>query len=229
MTKFKSRTDSKPGIFITFEASEAAGKDTQVAILEAKINSEYKTEVVSLRDPGGTVIGEKLREIIKTKSPDYELCSAAEMLCTQATRAQLVAEKIVPALKAGKIVICNRFYDSTVAYQGFGRGISLKLIQDVIEYTTMGIKPVMTLYLRVDRAVALERVKKSRPGAAGDRFDLLGDAFFARVNEGFEAQAKMFPLRIFPIDANESIDQVALDIWNRVKWLVDTHYEQDPA
>lgn len=211
------------GLFITFEGTEGAGKSTQIPKLCERLRSLGKI-VVQLRDPGGTPLGEELRTIVKGGK---NLCRQAEIMLMNASRAQLVEEAIKPALERGDIVVCDRFFDSTYAYQAFGRGIDMRFTAEMVRFTVGKTIPNLTLMLHVPREVGLRRLGKldaaqtiARTGVAEDRFDKLGDDFFAKVEAGFLKQAELDPGRIKLIDGTGTEAEVADLIWSKVSELL---------
>lgn len=194
---------SERGVLITFEGGEGIGKSTQLRILTHRLEAAGLA-VRALREPGGTVVGEAVRAILL--DPDHVgLDARAELLLYEAARAQLVAEVIEPALDAGEIVLCDRFYDSTTAYQGYGRGLPLDEIAALNMAATGGLAPDRTLVLDIEPAVALERA--TRGGA--DRLESEDGSFHERVRAGFSAIAAQEPGRVRVVDATGSIESVA--------------------
>src|SRR6185436_14257608 len=137
-----------PGLFITFEGTEGSGKSTQIALLADRLRALKRT-VRTLREPGGTPIGEEIRHTLKHSHDNAAMTAEAELLLMNASRAQLVREVIRPAMAAGEIVLCDRFYDSTTAYQGYGRGLDLKTVQAVIDFAVGETRPDLTLLLNI--------------------------------------------------------------------------------
>ena len=209
------------GLFITFEGTEGGGKSTQIICLAERLRAAGHT-VRTLREPGGTPIGEEIRHLLKHSAANVAMTSEAELLLMNASRAQLVREVIRPALAAGEIVLCDRFYDSTVAYQGYGRGLDLARVQAVIDFAVGDTRPNLTLLLSVPLTVSESR-RASRLASQGgprDRFEEADRAFFERVEQGFHAIAKAEPARIKTIDATANIDTVAAAIWQQVAPLL---------
>jgi dTMP kinase len=192
-----------PGAFITFEGGEGTGKSTQIRLLAERLEAAGLTVRV-LREPGGTVVGEAVRRILL--DPDHaELGVSAEILLYEASRAQLVDEVIRPALTAGEVVLCDRFFDSTTAYQGYARGIDLARIDALNEAATGGLVPDRTLVLDIDPAVGVQRATAE----STDRLEAESLGFHVRVREGFLAIADQEPGRMRVIDASGSAEQVA--------------------
>ena len=201
------------GLFITFEGTEGSGKTTQIAALAERLRSLGHT-VRALREPGGTPIGEEIRHTLQPSEANRGMTPEAELLLLNASRAQLVREVIRPALAAGEIVLCDRFYDSTLAYQGYGRGLDLKSVRRVISLAVGGTKPVLTLLLMVPIAVSEAR-RRGRPSRR-DRMEEEDRGFFERVEAGYEAAAAAEPARIRRIDARRPAAEVGAEIWELV-------------
>lgn len=213
------------GLFITFEGTEGGGKSTQIKLLAERLRGLGCTVRV-LREPGGTPIGEEIRHTLKHSDCNHAMTSEAELLLMNASRAQLVREVIRPALAAGELVLCDRFYDSTTAYQGYGRQLSLEQVKAVIEFAVGTTRPDLTLLLQVSVAVSEARraaraAETANPlASARDRMEEADRSFFERVERGFAAIAQAEPARIKVIDATADVDQVAAVIWARVEPLL---------
>jgi dTMP kinase len=191
--------------FITFEGGEGAGKSTQLRRLAESLRAKG-LGVVTTREPGGAPGAETLRALLLSGQHDW--APQAEMLLHFAARAEHVAITIRPALAAGNWVLCDRFADSTAAYQGFGQGADRAAIATLTGL--LGIRPDLTLILDVSEAVAAER--QAKRGRAPDRYDRLGRDFHRRVADGFRHIAAADPARCALIDASGSVDQVAAAI-----------------
>jgi dTMP kinase len=168
-----------------------------------------------LREPGGTPIGEEIRHTLQHSQANRAMTPEAELLLLNASRAQLVRQVIRPALAAGEIVLCDRFYDSTLAYQGHGRGLDFKHIQAIISFAVGRTRPDLTLLLMVPVAVSEAR-RRARP-AERDRMEEADRAFFQRVEQGYEAIAAAQPRRIRRLDATAPAEVVARQIWAEVE------------
>jgi dTMP kinase len=203
------------GRFITLEGTEGAGKSTQIKLLAERIQAAGH-KVRLLREPGGTPIGEEIRHTLQHSAQNEAMTPEAELLLINASRAQLVRQIIRPALAAGEVVVCDRFYDSTLAYQGYGRQLDLGRVHEIIDFAVGETRPDLTLMLHVPLAVSEQRQK----GRSSDRFEQAGRAFFERVEHGFRALARADPHRIKWIDASRSIDPVALEVWKHVDALL---------
>jgi len=209
------------GLFITFEGTEGSGKSTQIALLARRLGALGR-RVRPLREPGGTPIGEELRATLKHSHANEAMAPETELLLMSASRAQLVREVIRPALAAGEIVLCDRFHDSTVAYQGYGRGLDLKAVQTMIDFAAGETRPDITLLLLVPQHISDDRRRgrQSTLPFQRDRIEEAGDAFFERVARGYEAIAAAEPRRVRRIDGTQSVDAIAAAIWAHVEPLV---------
>ena len=207
------------GRFITFEGGEGCGKSTQVKRLKAALE-ELGVEVLLTREPGGTVLSEQIRHLIKDQSEDPP-CDRSELLLFLAARAQLVRNVIRPALERGAWVVSDRFSDSTLAYQGYGRGLSLDLIAQTNDFACEGLKPNLTVLLEVSAETARQRLRarEAATSMSADRIELAGEEFHSRLARGFRELAKAEPYRIKTVDANGTADEVWEAIWTLVKPL----------
>jgi len=214
------------GIFITFEGTEGSGKSTQIKRLAARIQ-ELGSEVVLLREPGGTPIGEEIRHTLKHSAANHAMTPETELLLMNAARAQLVREVIRPALAGGKVVLCDRFFDSTIVYQGHGRGLDLREVRHIVNYAVGDTLPDLTLLLRVPLAVSEER-RAARQAATPerDRFEETDRAFFERVETGYDNLGRSEGDRVRIIDATRSVEEVGEAIWLWVKPLFDQRLVQ---
>lgn len=186
----------KRGLLITFEGIDGCGKTTQVTALKNSLESKG-TKVIVIREPGATLIGEKIRSILLDKAND-KMSSETEVLLYEAARAQIVNEVIRPALRAGEVVICDRFYDSSVAYQGFARGLPLESIDFLNRFATGGLEPDLTFLLDLPAEAAWERMN-DREGAH-DRLEIEGLGFMEKVRAGYLELAGKHA-RIIKLDA----------------------------
>lgn len=210
----------KRGLFITFEGTEGAGKSTHIRLLAERLRQLGRT-VRELREPGGTPLGEEIRHLLKHHPAGRGMTPETELLLMNASRAQLVREVIRPALDAGEVVLCDRFFDSTVAYQGHGRGLDLKLVESVIAAAVGETRPDLTLLLHVPLSVSesRRRSRQNSQSAPADRFEESDRAFFERVERGFQAIATTEPKRVLVIEASRDIESIAADIWSHVEPL----------
>lgn len=208
-------------LFITFEGTEGCGKSTQVIILADKLRA-HGHRVRTIREPGGTPIGEEIRHTLKHSQQNQAMTPEAELLLMNASRAQLVREIIRPALAAGEIVVCDRFYDSSTAYQGYGRQLDLEKLKSIIEFAVGETKPDLTLLLHVPADVSAERLRSRQTNMpfVRDRIEEADQAFFERVEHGFTAVATNEPLRVKSINGAQAVDAVSAQIWEWVQPLL---------
>jgi dTMP kinase len=207
----------KRGIFIVFEGGEGAGKSLQVEILASHLR-EGGHAVTVTREPGGTRIGEQIRSI--THNPEnVDLDAKAEAYLMAASRAQHVAETIAPALEAGKIIISDRFLDSSLAYQGFGRQIGEEKVAQMNELAVGGATPDLTILLNISPEEGMSRRRAS--SKTNDRLDLQQKDFYERVYGGYLTLAKKDPARYLVIDASAPVETVGEMIWDFVKAFLE--------
>jgi dTMP kinase len=206
------------GLFITFEGTEGCGKSTQVELLAQRLRALGRRARV-LREPGGTPIGEEIRHTLKHSKNNTDMKPETELLLMNASRAQLVREVIRPALDGGEIVVCDRFYDSTTAYQGHGRQLDLKMVQDVIDIAVGPTRPDLTLLLTVPHEISELRraVRQSTLPFMRDRMEEADKQFFGRVVEGFRAIAAVEPGRVHVVDGADAVEVVCEKIWEIVQ------------
>ena len=211
------------GLFITFEGNEGSGKSTQVPLLVERLR-EWGHTVKVFREPGGTPIGEEIRHTLKHSHSNAAMTSEAELLLMNASRAQLVREVIRPALARGEIIVCDRFYDSTTAYQGYGRQLDLATVKHIIDLAVGDTRPDLTLFLKVPQSVSEERLRsrQSTMPFIRDRMEEADRAFFERVAKGYEAIAAAHPERIKVIPAIGTIEEIQSAIWRVVAPLAAT-------
>ncbi len=191
------------GLFITLEGADGCGKSTQAAILADRIAATGR-EVVRLREPGGTAVSEKIRALVLDPE-NSEMAPECELLLFEASRAQLVRQVIEPALARGAVVVCDRFYDSTFAYQAAGRSLAEQTIRAANALGSCGVDPDCTLVLDMDTDAALSRA--TRDGA--DRMEAEGVAFQRRVREGYLRLVAEEPRRVRRVDATGTVEEVA--------------------
>jgi len=208
-------------LFITFEGIEGCGKSTQIERLAKRLAKEGH-ETLTLREPGGTPIGEAIRDVVKFPLGHNPISPDTELLLMNASRAQLVQQEIRPALANGVVVLCDRFYDSSLAYQGHGRGLDLVKVQKAIDLAIGGTKPNLTLLLDISLSVSQARVsgRQQSTGEGQDQFDESGAKFFERVHAGFHALAKEEPGRYQVIDGAQPTDAVGQAVWDCVSPLL---------
>ena len=211
------------GLFITFEGTEGSGKSTQIALLAQCLRAMGRN-VRTLREPGGTPIGEEIRHTLKHSAANHAMTPEAELLLMNASRAQLVRETIRPALAAGEIVLCDRFYDSTVAYQGYGRMLDLKMVNTIIDIAVGETRPDLTLLFLVPHDIGEARRLARQPSLPlaikRDRFEEADQSFFDRVEQGYHAIAAQDPKRFRSIAASGNVESVAAEVWRTVEPLL---------
>ncbi|NCC81931.1 MAG: dTMP kinase [Clostridia bacterium] len=202
------------GLFITFEGLDGTGKTTQIHELETKL-SELGLPYKKTREPGGTPIAEKIRDIILDPK-NTEMCFQAEALLYAASRAQHVSEVIKPALEKGEIVICDRFFDSTLAYQGYARELSLEDLHYINNFAMQEVKPELTFLLDIPAAHTSERINSREL----DRLDLEEMDFKNRVRAGFLKIADFEKNRVKVINASLGIQEIHDIIWEKTKSIL---------
>lgn len=206
-----------PGFFITFEGGEGSGKTTQLKALQSRLRSLH-ADAIQTRDPGGTAIGNQVRELLLNRE-NVQMAALSELFLYEASRAQLVHEVIRPALAAGRIVLCDRFTDSTVAYQGYGRGLDLDLVERLNALAADGLRPDLTFLLDLDPAVGLARVAErlAQPRQRRDRLEAEVLEFHHRVRAGYRTLAARQPERVVILDATQGILEIEARIRRHVE------------
>jgi dTMP kinase len=204
---------SNVGKFITFEGGEGAGKSTQLKNLAEHL-TKLGRKVICLREPGGTPLGEQLRTVLKSPA-SKSMKAETEALLFASSRAQLVGEVIIPALKEGTYVLCDRFVDSTIAYQSGGRGLDRKLVESVNRLACGILVPDLTVFLDLDPAQGLLRASTRDQGQA-DRFELLDNGFHQKVREVYQSLVAQEPQRFLVLDATKSPSELDKAIWHEV-------------
>lgn len=199
----KEQLKIKKSLFISFEGLDGSGKSTQVTLLETYLLDKGYSPLI-LRDPGSTAIGELIRNILLDKA-NMQMNHVTELLLYAAARSQMVSEKILPALEEGKIVISDRFFDSTTAYQGYGRQLPKELIDHLNSIGSHKLDPDLSIFLDLDITIGLERLDKSR---ARDRMETEDLQFKQRVRKAFLDLAQKEPLRFITVDAEKDPQQV---------------------
>ncbi|UQN07868.1 dTMP kinase [Deinococcus sp. QL22] len=205
------------GLFITFEGPEGAGKTTQIARLVERLTGAEVAHIVT-REPGGTPLGTRIRQVVLLE-PDLPVDPLPEFLLYSASRAQLVGQIIRPALARGEVVVCDRYADSSLAYQGAGRGLDAGLLAQITHAATGGLQPDLTFLLDLDPAVGLARAATRGEPDRLERADL---SFHQRVREGFLALAHGEPARFRVMDGTRSPDELAEQIWSTVAETLGT-------
>lgn len=200
-------------MFITFEGPEGSGKTTQIRLLTGYLQAQGYS-VLATREPGGTAIGDQIRTCLHDVN-NTAMTAAAELLLYSASRAQLVGELIRPALAQGHIILCDRYADSTLAYQGYGRGLDLASLQQITQFATGGLQPGLTLLLDVDVEAGLAR--RQSGGDEMNRLDRETVAFHQRVRQGYFQLVQTDPQRWVIIDADHPVDVVQMEIQQIVR------------
>jgi dTMP kinase len=198
--------------FISFEGIDFSGKSTQIALLKDYFEKKGE-KVYLLREPGGTEISERIRTILLDKK-NSKMHARTEMLLFNAARAQLTFEKIIPLLKDNKVILADRFFDSTTAYQGYGRQLELDLVHHVNDFATYGLYPGLTFYLKINPGEAFKR--RIANGMAQDRLESSGQEFYDKVCAGYEEIAKSNPERFIIIDASQVKEAIHRHIINSI-------------
>jgi dTMP kinase len=205
-------------MFITFEGIDGSGKSTQIQLLKEMLEKRNHV-VTTLREPGGNILSEQIRQLLLDSREQVD--PRCELLLFTAARAQLVSSVIRPALEAGNIVICDRYIDSSVAYQGYGRGLSIESIESINDFATAGLIPDITFIfdLSVDDAAKRAGFRSNDNQTKPDRMERSGDAFFKRTKEGYLEIAKKSDRNIFIINANDAMN----DIRQQVESIVNSY------
>lgn len=212
-------TKSKPaGKLISFEGSEGSGKSTQIARLAEHVQ-KIGREVLATREPGGTEIGEQIRNIIVHNSKGDEMCPETELLLFTAARAQLVREVIAPALKRGAIVLSDRFLDSSTVYQGIARNLAPGPVNEINRFAVGSVMPDLTIVIDVPTDVSLARIRQ-RASDLPDRMERENIAFYTKVREGYLLLAKQWPERVVVFDGTQTPEALDKKIWNEVQKYV---------
>lgn len=222
------------GRLIVFEGGEGAGKTTQLAKSDAWLvesgwlsvlqSKGYIQRVVVSREPGGTAIGQNIRRLLLEPASPQALADRTELLLYAADRAQHVEEFLQPQLNQGALILCDRFTDSTIAYQGYGRGLALDLIRQLNQIATNGLQSDLTLWLDLDPEIGLTRTKQR---GTLDRLEKTNLAFHRRVREGFAQLAQQHPQRIVRIDANQPEAQVTRQVQDVLKQAFDRWFGEN--
>ena len=205
------------GKFITLEGPEGAGKSTQAAMLISKLEARG-LEVLYSREPGGTPMGEAVRGILQYNTAGEAPCPESEVLLFEASRAQLVRHVLLPALDRGTWVVCDRYADSTTAYQGFGRAFPVEMMETLNQFAIGPAVPDMTLLFDINVSLGLQRCAKRQHGqpAPLDRIESETLEFHERVRQGYLALARRYPSRFRLIDAMRDVSSVSSDVWSAV-------------
>ncbi|EEJ70246.1 dTMP kinase [Lactobacillus crispatus] len=202
--------DFMRGYFVSFEGPDGAGKSTVLKEVLNQIGSELETQYLVTREPGGSKIAEKIRDIILDPAND-KMDNKTEALLYAASRSQHVEEIIRPALKEGKVVFSDRYVDSSLAYQGAGRDLGIQEVKQINDFATDKLDPDLTFFLDLAPEVGLKRIEKLRPGQE-DRLEQENLAFHKKVYAGFLKVKEMYPERFVTVDATQPIDQVVAQV-----------------
>lgn len=206
----------KKGLFITLEGPDGSGKSTIIKMMEDYLNKK-KIDFISTREPGGIDIAEQIREVVLNKK-NTAMDKRTEALLYAASRRQHMAEKVIPALNKGKVVICDRFIDSSLAYQGYARGIGIREVMAINEFAIEGYMPDLTIYLDIEPKIGIERISKNEKREV-NRLDVEKLDFHNKVREGYLKLLKEYPERIIKVDASREIKLVFED----VKKIIDRY------
>ncbi|MFA6960104.1 MAG: dTMP kinase [Opitutaceae bacterium] len=211
----KNKTNGK---LISFEGSEGSGKSTQISRL-AKHLTLLGRDVITTREPGGTEIGEQIRNIIVHNSKGDEMCAETELLLFTAARAQLVREVIAPAITRGDVVLSDRFLDSTTVYQGIARNLASDPVNLINQFAVGNVMPDLTVIIDVPTELGLQRIRQ-RASDLPDRMERENIDFYNKVREGYLLLAKSIPKRFLVIDGSQNEDAVEKDIWAGLQKLL---------
>jgi dTMP kinase len=203
-------------MFISFEGLDGSGKTTQITLLAERLTA-LQFGVVFLREPGGTAISERIRDILLDKK-HLGMNETTELFLFSAARAQVVNEVIKPALAGQQVVIADRYVDSTTAYQGYGRGLSMEAVRAINQAATQGVMPRLTFMIDLDLDELVRRKKQT--GADADRMELSGRAFYEKVRRGYLAMAEAEPARFKVIDGRQSVEAIREEIWAAIMPLI---------
>ncbi len=207
----------KKGLFLTFEGIDGSGKTTQLNLLKEDFDKKG-LDYILLREPGGTSISEQIRTILLSHK-NKEMNAETELLLFAAARAQLVEQIVKPALAEGKIVISDRFFDSTTAYQGFGREMDVEFIKNLNQFATRNLEPDVTFYFDISVDAALKRLGNRQDKA--DRLDGESKAFMEKTRTGYLALADWYPNRVKTINADQPIDCIYQDLKQHLNDYID--------
>jgi len=208
------------GLFIVFEGSEGCGKTTQTQRLTKRLLTMGRNPI-PIREPGGTKTGEMIRKMLKDNLAGEDLTPVAELLLFEAARAQLIEKVVIPTLKSGADVICDRFTDSTVAYQGYARGIDLCMVKCLNKFATFECQPSLTIILDIDPEIGLKRTveKRGEQGKQLDKIEQEDIEFHHKVRKAYLLMSKNVPGKVV-LDASIEADKLEEQIWSRVQSLL---------
>ncbi len=214
------KSKKQPGLLISFEGSEGSGKTTQIELLAPRLKKQGR-EVVVTREPGGSPLGEEIRHLLIRANGSEELFPETELLLFAASRAQLVRQVLVPNLAAGKIVLCDRFLDSTTVYQGAARSLSPDPVNQINTFAVGDVLPDLTIVLDVPAEVSVQRVQ-NRASDLPDRIEKENIDFYRIVREGYLLLAKSMPRRFHVVDGTKAPAVIEKDVWKAIKQLMDS-------
>ena len=203
------------GLFITFEGTEGCGKSTQIKALAARLQSEGQV-VVNTREPGGTALGEAVRNLLQHDEAGEGMCPEAELLLFTASRAQLTRERIQPAIDRGEVVLCDRFMDSTTVYQGVARQIDSDAVATINRFAVGEARPDLTILIDLSPEAGMARVR-ARSNGQLDRMEQEAIEFFQAVRAGYLKLAESEPARFLVLDGSASIEILKQQIWDAVQ------------
>lgn len=215
--------DEVKGIFITVEGPDGAGKTSVVNELGPLLKEKLGVPLLLTREPGGIPIAEKIRNVILDPK-NTMMDERTEALLYAAARRQHLVEKVIPALDRGQVVLCDRFVDSSLAYQGAGRRIGIEAVAAINEFAIEGLTPDLTLYLDVDTDTGLQRIKQGRTAAQLDRLDTESNVFHQRVRHAYLKLAEENPARIKTIDARQRLDLVIEDCLTTIQTAFPNYF-----
>ena len=202
-------------MFISFEGSEGCGKSTQIRALAERLKANGN-EVIQTREPGGTPLGEAIRNLLQHDKAGEGMSAESELLLFAASRAQITRELISPAISEGKVVLCDRFMDSTTVYQGVARALNPDDVAQINHFAVGNCKPDLTILIDLDPQIGLERVK-ARSGGELDRMEREAIEFFQAVRAGYLALAEREAERFLVLDGSQSIESLEAEIWSAVE------------
>ena len=206
---------TKKGILISFEGSEGCGKSTQIRRIADRLEAIDHCDVVVTREPGGTEIGEEIRHLLMHSASNAAMHPETELLLFAASRAQLVRELILPCVKEGKMVLCDRFLDSTTVYQGVARQIAEDPVTLINDFAVGDIVPDLTVVIDLPAEIGLERIKH-RVSDMPDRMEKENVSFYAKVREGYLILARSLPDRFLVVDGSKMPNEIEDEIWQEV-------------
>jgi dTMP kinase len=215
----EEHSNMKQGLFVSFEGPEGAGKTTIINMLVEQLNMDG-FQATSTREPGGIEIAEQIREVILNKN-NTAMDARTEALLYAAARRQHLVEKVKPALEVGSILLCDRFIDSSLAYQGFARGLGIDEVFSINQFAIEDMMPRVTFYFDLDPKIGLERIHKNN-GREVNRLDLENIEFHQKVREGYLLLVDRYPKRIVKIDASRPLEQVFEEAKEKLNQLVIT-------